>query len=86
MLLHSGRGSARRSTHVLGFSVNEFRAAFRRVAQSLRHDVKVPIRVLTADERDVLVIPKQFENGLEVRLVCEDYGVYPSADGWHSGC
>jgi hypothetical protein len=40
----------------------------------------------TKDDRDVFIIPKQTPNGFEVELEYMDYGVYPSAEGWHGGC
>jgi hypothetical protein len=31
----------------------------------------------------VLYIPKAEDNGFDVRIECETYGIYPYADGWH---
>lgn len=66
--------------------VNEFRQAFREFSQSAGSGAPVPLELREDVERDVLVIPPQRSTGFECQLECMDYGVYPTADGWHSGC
>ncbi|QYZ66550.1 MAG: hypothetical protein HPY30_11475 [Gammaproteobacteria bacterium (ex Lamellibrachia satsuma)] len=66
--------------------MNKFREIFREVALSATEGITVPAVLDKGEEKDILVIPKQRENGFGVSLECFDYGVYPLAEGWHSGC
>ncbi|MEJ1469909.1 MAG: hypothetical protein RPU59_02400 [Candidatus Sedimenticola sp. (ex Thyasira tokunagai)] len=66
--------------------MNKFRETFREVALLATEGIAVPAVLDIGEEKDRLVIPKQRENGFGVTLECFDYGVYPLAEGWHSGC
>jgi hypothetical protein len=66
--------------------VNVFRQTFRRVTDEVAVDGGLRPLLTKGGDRDLLVIPKQRPDGFEVRLECYDYGVYPSAGGWHGGC
>ena len=66
--------------------MNEFRASFRAAAQAATKGMAVPARLELGEDRDLLVLPKQNDGGFEAQIECFDYGAYPSAGGWHSGC
>jgi len=48
--------------------------------------LSVAAEIKSEKDRDILCIPPQSEHGFPVELECMDYGVYPSAEGWHGGC
>jgi hypothetical protein len=66
--------------------MNEFRDSFRRVSKEFLSLLSVPGNLCSEHDRDVLCVPSQKATGFEVKLECMDYGVYPSAEGWHGGC
>lgn len=66
--------------------MNEFRQSFRDVAAHYVEQYPETLSITLGDERDSLTIGKRGANGFDVQLECMDYGVYPSADGWHTGC
>lgn len=67
-------------------AMNEFREAFRKTISELSGTMAVPGELRTIEDRDIFIIPKQGVDGFETQLECMDYGVYPSAEGWHGGC
>ncbi|WP_156481500.1 hypothetical protein [Microbulbifer thermotolerans] len=66
--------------------MSEFRNSFRNVAEEFMASLSVAAEIKSEKDRDVLRIPPQSENGFQVELECTEYGVYPSAEGWHGGC
>ena len=66
--------------------MNEFREAFRDVAK--HYSELYPQRFCLAEDedRDILNFIKSNDDGFDIQLECMDYGVYPSSDGWHTGC
>ena len=66
--------------------MNEFRESFRKVAKEFMPSLSVAAEIKLEQDRDILCIPPQSERGFPVELECMDYGVYPSAEGWHGGC
>lgn len=66
--------------------MNTFRQAFRNAAEKAAEGIAASVILDFGEEKDTLVIPKQREAGFAVTLECFDYGVYPLAKGWHSGC
>lgn len=66
--------------------MNEFREVFRETVSELSAEMSVPGELSSFEDRDVFVIPKQGSDGFKIQLECMDYGVYPTADGWHGGC
>lgn len=65
--------------------MNPFREAFRRAFEEATENLPVPPMFQKKKDHDLVIVPKQNANGFEVCLQCFDYGVYPSADGWHGG-
>lgn len=66
--------------------MNEFRESFRETVSQFAVGMVVPGVLRNREELDVFVLPKQGIDGFETQLECMDYGVYPSAEGWHGGC
>ena len=46
---------------------------------TLRHEWSGP----DGKGKRVLFVPKSNDNGFDVRIECEAFGLYPYADGWH---
>lgn len=65
--------------------MNAFRETFRCVIEEMAPMQGLKPVWTRGDDLDVVVFPKQCPDGFEVRLECFDYGVYPLAEGWHSG-
>lgn len=62
--------------------MNEFRATFREAARISTDGILVPASISLGDERDLLQIPKQREDGFPIQIECMDYGAYPFAGDW----
>lgn len=66
--------------------MSEFRKAFQKAVEPYTRGMAPRAFLEFGDEKDILRIPETHPSGFEVQLECMDYGVYPSAQGWHGGC
>jgi hypothetical protein len=66
--------------------MSEFISAFKEVAEKVTWDCPSDKCEWTSEPnkpKETLTIHKLDENGFDVRLECESYGLYPFAGGWH---
>ncbi len=66
--------------------MSEFISAFKEVAEKVTRDCPSNKCEWTSEPnkpKETLTIHKLDENGFDVRLECESYGLYPFAGGWH---
>ena len=67
--------------------MNEFREIFRSFAnEQISNPDKSGLSLIEGDEKDIFEFRSTLETGFNFQLECFDYGIYPYAGNWHSGC